>query len=635
MRRYVALLATLASLTACGRPSPSRDPAANIPMVPTYSKDVAPILSANCATCHQPGQGAPFNLLSYADAQPRARAIADMTSRKIMPPWLADPIEPAFEGERRLSAQQIGVLQRWAETGATAGDAPAPASPTTPEPAWALGTPDLILRPARAYSVAPGDLDIFRNLVIRTALPADRFVRAVEFRPGDAPIHHAVVHLDRTGASRAKDGADGQPGFDGMAMGTQDPDGHFIGWAPGRGAIVAAEGRPWRLAKGTDLVVELHLMPQSQPASVQPTIGLYFSDGSSSAAPFMLKMGSNAIDIPAGATDYVVEDTYQLPVDVSVLSVYPHAHYLGKDMLVQAVLPGGQTRTLLHIPRWSFHWQQDYRYTKPLDLPRGTTIRMRFTYDNSDANEENPSHPPVRVVAGQRSTDEMGNLLLQLATASPAERTTLQRDVAIRDAQASVAAAELLTRSTPATAETLTSLGAAYVDAGRVDDGIAALNRALRLDGNSWKAHNELGGAFFKAGRGMEAVAEFRKASRLRPTEASVQFNLGKALAATGVGNEAFTALSQAVRLNPEFAEAHDELGVLLFARGRVAEAIVHLRRAVALSPDSSIAHSDLGGALAQAGQRDEALVHINLALTLDPGNSAARENLARLRGGR
>ena len=630
-----AILVGLMMAAGCGSPSPtpSVPPAAKAP--PTFASDVAPILAAHCASCHRPGQGAPFNLLTYADAKPRAAAIADVTGRHVMPPWLPEPGEPSFVGERRLRPEDIDTLRRWADTGASQGP-PLPAPTPLPADTWASGRPDLVLQPARAFPLTPGEDDVFRNLVIRTSLPADRFIRAVEFRPGDAPVHHAVLHLDRTTGSRRLDGGDGRPGFDGMgAMGTQEPDGHFIGWAPGRGPIVSAEGRPWRLARGTDLVLELHLIPQQAPVAVQPAVALFFSDTAASDAPLMFKMGSKAIDIPAGATNYAISDSYVLPADVTVLSVYPHAHYLGKDMQVHAMLPNGTSRPLLHIARWSFHWQQDYRFTTPIALPRGTTIAMRFTYDNSEANKDNPSHPPVRVMAGPRSTDEMGNLLLQLVPASAADRAKLQADAQAREAVANVAAAELMARAHPASAENLTFLGASYVDVGRLPEGISALSKAVALSPDSSKARNELAGGLLKAGRVEEAVREFQHAARLAPSDAYIHFNLGKALVAANAPDAARSALVRAVTLNPDFPEAHNELGVWLFARGRVAEALVHLRKAAALAPDSAIAHSDLGGALAQAGKRDEALVHIRKALLLDPGNTAARENLARLERGK
>ena len=632
-------LLSLSTLVACGR-SPSPQPNREAPgPVPTFTKDVAPIVFKHCAPCHRPGQGAPFTLLGYDDVRGKAEKIVRATESRRMPPWLPDTVEPGFAGERRLSSLEIDTFKRWVESGAAEGDArDLPARPAWPE-GWQLGTPDLVLTPARPYVLQPQTEDVFRNLVLRVPLSSDRFVRAVEFRPGDAPVHHAVVHLDRTAASRRQDGADGRPGFDGMgAIGTQEPDGHFVGWAPGRGPIQSADGMPWRLHRGTDLVLELHLIPGKTPVSVSPSVALYFSAGAPAAsAPLMFKMASKAIDIPAGARDYAITDRYVLPVDAELLSLYPHAHFLGKEMHVAATLPDGTARDLLRIRQWSFHWQQDYRYVRPVVLPRGTTISMRFTYDNSDGNHENPHHPPQRVTVGQRSTDEMGNLLLQLIPHSSADRARLVADAAAREIAMNVAGAELLVRLNPDQPENLTFLGSSYIDAGRIADGLPYLERALKLDPASAKAHNEMGGALLKQNRLPDALEHFRRAVELSPRDDRLIYNFGKALAAAGRPADAAAALDRALGINPDLAEAHDELGVLLFAGGRLNDAIAHFRRAVELAPDFAIAHSDLGGALAQAGRRDEALAHIRRALELDPDNAAAKENLQRLsrRGGK
>jgi Flp pilus assembly protein TadD len=568
---------------------------------PTFSADVAPLINAHCATCHRPGQGAPFSLLVYEDARSRASAIAEVTAARRMPPWLPDASAPPFEGERRLKDDEIDILQRWADNGAPAGDLLAiTGTPPPPASTWQLGQPDVVVQPGRPFSLTPGHEDVFRNLVIRTNLPADRHVRAVEFHPGDAPIHHAVIHLDATAGSRTRDGSDGRPGFDGMgAPGVQEPDGHFVGWAPGRGPILSAAGRPWRLSSGTDLVVELHLMPGASATSVRPSIGLYFAEAGGAEAPVMLGLGDPPIDIPAGATNYTIADRYTLPVDVQLLSVYPHAHYLGKTMLVEARLPAGEARTLLHIPRWSFHWQQDYRYRVPVSLPRGTTIEMRFTYDNSEANPDNPHHPPVRVTSGLRSVDEMGNLLLQLVPVRAGERSELLRDVTARQASHELAAAGRHAAANPRNIEALTVFGSRLLAAGRAAD----------------------------------AVAQFQSAAQQSPGDARLQFNLARALSAAGSPAAAEATLRRAIGLDSGLAEAHDELGVLLFAQGRLAEALRSLERAVELAPDSAIYRSDFGGGLAQAGRRTEALAQLKRALELDPNNAAAKQNLARLQG--
>ena len=209
----------------------------------------------------------------------------------------------------------------------------------------------------------PTPEDVYRNLVLHTPLKSGVFVRAVEFKTGGAPIHHAVIRVDNTGASRRRDGADGQPGFDGMAQdNVQDPDGHFIGWAPGRGPIVAPQGMPWRLDPGTALVIELHLLPGVEEIPVMPQVGLFLTDEPPARTPVIVIMGSRAIEIPAGEKEYPISDSYVLPGDMDLLSLYPHAHYLGKDIRVEAKLLDGTSRMLLHIARWDFHWQQDYRY---------------------------------------------------------------------------------------------------------------------------------------------------------------------------------------------------------------------------------------------------------------------------------
>src|SRR5439155_16078106 len=143
-------------------------------------------------------------------------------------------------------------------------------------------------------------------------------------------------------------------------------------------------------------------------------------------------------------------------------SVYPHAHYLGKEMRVTATLPGGDVKSLLHIKQWSFHWQQDYRYAAPIPLPRGTRIDMRYTYDNSEANEENPTHPPVRVKLGPRSVDEMAELGLQVMPKSTADAALLARSLDERDTQANVALGGMRVRESPEVAPNQVLLGGAY-----------------------------------------------------------------------------------------------------------------------------------------------------------------------------
>jgi len=624
-RRNSLLALSVASFIGCGRANVADKPV-------TFAKHVAPILFAHCAPCHRPGQPVPFTLLTYDDARTRAKQIAHVIGARQMPPWLPEPGDFALVGERRMTAADIDTLTRWAEAGAPEGDrADLPHVPSWPS-GWALGTPDAVVTLDPPYVLRPGPHDAYRNVIMPLVVPTNRFVRAVEFNPGTTAVHHAVLRIDRTGTSRRRDGEDGQPGFDGMVeANVQDPDGHFIGWAPGRGPIVAPDRMPWRLDAGADLVVELHLMPAALSVDVKPTVALYFTDIPPSADPVMLIMGSKAIDIAADEANYSIEDRYELPVAVDLISLYPHAHYLGKEMIVRAVLPDGSERRLLRIPQWNFRWQQDYRFASAVPLPQGTSIVMRYSYDNSSANASNPHRPPRRVTWGPQSSDEMGTLGVQVRARSASDAAMLVASFARHAARTDVAGAEVLLRAHPDNAANETLVGSSYIGVGHYADAIPHLERALRLDSSSTQAENLLAGALLATGRTADAVLHFRRATRLAPRDGHLRFNLARALEAQGSVNEAIATLRQAIAIDPRLADAHQQLGILLYDQDRIDGAIVHLTEAVRLAPSSAIAHSALGGALAQAGRVADAIAHLQQALAIDPSNAAARANLARL----
>ena len=543
-----------------------------------------------------------------------------------------EPGEYSILGDRRLRNEQIDAIQRWVNSGMVEGNAAdLPTPPTWPD-GWQLGRPDAVLTPAQPYLLDAGSEDKYRDLVIRTSLKSDVFVRGLEFRTGGAPIHHAVVRVDRTSASRRRDGQDGQPGFDSMVLpSVQDPEGQFIGWAPGRGPIVSPDGMPWRLERGSDLVIEVHVMRAGKPLAIQPTVGLFFTDTPPMKTPIRVRMGSQLIDIPAGERAHVVTDTYELPVPVDLLSVFPHAHYLAKEMLFTATLPDGAVRSLLHIKQWNFRWQQDYRYASPVPLPRGTRLTMRYTYDNSDENVDNPNHPPVRVRAGLRATDEMATFGLQVMPQSPEDGARLAESFEEREILANVAVAEARVREAPEAAENQALLGGSYVEARRFADAIPRLEEALRLKDQSASTYNYLGAALMAQGRAASALGHFQRAAALDPRNEGMHFNLGNALGALSRFAEAEAAYERSLVINPDFPDAHVNLGVLLTSRNRIQEALPHFQRAVELNPDSALLEINLGNALATAGRLPEAMQHVRRALQLEPGFPPALDTLRRL----
>ncbi len=376
----------------------------------SFSHDVAPLLDRHCAGCHHAGAVAPFPLLTYADAAKRAQLIATVTGARYMPPWLPDT--PHFLNDRRLTAAEIAIFRQWAEAGAPEGN---PAK-LPPEPhfsqGWTLGSPNLEAAMPEPFHVPADGPDLYRCFAVPLPSHAQHYIRAIEIRPGNPHVvHHALLFEDTTGTARKRDTGEGYECF-----GTPGflPAHGLGGWTPGSQAITMLPGMAETLYAPANLVIQVHYHPTGKPETDRTSVALYFTDERPSRHLEDIGLTSNRIDIPPGQSDYKVTDHFTIPVDVNLLGIIPHAHYICRDMLGYAILPDGKRRTLIHIPDWNFNWQEQYRYPVPMRLPADTRVEMEFTYDNSEANPRNPNHPPKRVLYGPSSTDEMAGLHLQV-----------------------------------------------------------------------------------------------------------------------------------------------------------------------------------------------------------------------------
>ena len=303
----------------------------------TFNRDIAPIIFQSCARCHRPGESGPFSLLTYDDVKKHARQIAVVTRDRFMPPWLPEPQSLKFADEMRLSDDEIATIKKWVEAGTPEGNpADLPTQPKWVE-GWQLGQPDLVLTAEKPYQLPPGGSDMYWNFILPVPIDRTRWVRAVEIRPGDKRfVHHANILVDRQENSRQREKTPGE-GFEGMEIKIEseafDPDSHFLFWKPGTVPYVEPDGMALRLDKGTDLVLNVHLQPTGKPETIQPTIGLYFTDQPATKFPMLLQLQNDSkLDIPAGAKNFLVSDELTLPIDVDLLAIYPHAHYLGQDM---------------------------------------------------------------------------------------------------------------------------------------------------------------------------------------------------------------------------------------------------------------------------------------------------------------
>ena len=414
----------------------------------TFTKDVAPIFFDKCTECHRPGEIAPMSLLNYKEARPWARSIREKVLNREMPPWDADPSHGEFSNNRRLAQKEIEVITAWVDGGAKEGTpVDLPAAPTYVQ-GWSIGKPDLVLTMPQPYTVAASGPDEYQYFAVPTGFKEDRFISAVEVRPGNRRVvHHLVVFVQpppkTVPATSATADLDSQPGTS-AADSTQYRDG-FVNrtkqdapvfddgcslpnggggfrtdvskaepvpgilaeYLPGnRGEIMEPESAK-RIPAGSVLLFQVHYAKTAgEVQKDQSSIGLIFAK----SQPRKLvdtKLVFNAyFSIPPGNASHQTTACWKLADDVSIVSLTPHMHFRGKAMEIKAFYPDGKSQVLLNVPRYKFAWQTIYYLKRPLTVPKGTRIAVTTLFDNSTGNKFNPD--PTRAVRwGEPTYDEM------------------------------------------------------------------------------------------------------------------------------------------------------------------------------------------------------------------------------------
>lgn len=423
-------------------------PAESLPARVTWSEQVAPIVYGSCTGCHRPGSAGPVPLLSYRDAADRAELIRYVTGTRYMPPWPADPGYRHFVGEHVLTPEQIALIGRWVEQGAPEGDPRrAPKPPSFPQGSG-LGKPDLVVRMPAPYRIRGDNADKFVSMRLPFSIPRDTFVRAIEFVPGNRKlVHHVNAHLVTYRDSMPKNLLKG-PWFSEAGEHNMDPLGQLglsggdstgrsltlsvTNYLPGTEPTLYPEGiGGFRLTReGFLLMHHVHYGPTPVDQADSSYFNVFFAPKPPSRPTYTLLLGTLGrapvvppLVIPADSVK-TFRTQFTLPADISVLTINPHMHLLGRTFLAYAVPPGGDTIPLVRIPRWDFRWQYFYTFEKILKLPRGTTIYAVATFDNTRNNPNNPFKPPREVReqgASMRSTDEMFQCIITMMPYRPGD----------------------------------------------------------------------------------------------------------------------------------------------------------------------------------------------------------------------
>jgi Flp pilus assembly protein TadD len=438
-----------------------------------------------------------------------------------------------------------------------------------------------------------------------------------------------------------------------------DPDSHFLFWKPDSTALVEPDGMPWRLDPGNDLILNLHLKPTGKPETVRARIGLYFTPRPATAQPMLLQLENDAaLDIPPGDKAFIITDELKLPVAVDLLGIYPHAHYLARRMEAWITLPTGAHHPLLLINDWDIDRQSVYRLAKPLFLPKGSVLHMRYTYDNSAANPRNRHSPPIRVRAGNRSEDEMGHLWLQvLPKPGPTDhadprialerawmQSRLRKNPHDQLAQYNLASlsmeeddphqAAVLYRAvlaqSPNDVRALTALGSALELSGDTTAAETQFRAALDHDPANAPAAFDLAQLDLRRSAFPQAELLFRRLATDHPDDTGAHLGLARALLAQGNASAAKLELQQLLLRTPEDCEALAALAQVDLQQGNLDQAQQLLTHALRIHDDPD-AERTLALVYADQGQLPQALGHLQSWQRLAPNDAEPHRALAQV----
>ena len=434
---FISLVVLLMLFSACGKLNKSD---LELPEKVTFNEHIAPIIHANCSACHRPDGGAPFQMLTYRDVAKRAKMIRDVTADRYMPPWPADPHYRSFVGERYLTERQIALLAKWVEDGREEGDGNSPQPPYFASGS-VFGEPDLVVPFQDSVFIKGDNLDKFMVMKVPFEIPKDTFVRLIEFVPGNRElVHHMNGHLITYDFDQKTDVFEGQhivTDVDGSTMETYktlsiaNDDGSFPTLTPSVSnylpgvlpAIYPGGIGSYKVnRKSAFLIKNMHYGPTPIDAFDQSYFNVFYADGPPKRPIQEWMLGTLGISEVKPAlvvppdTIMKVETNFTVPQDVSLLTINPHMHLIGREFKAWATTPTGEEIPLISIPKWDFRWQYFYTFHKMLKIPKGSVIHVEGVYDNTLDNPNNPYDPPKTVVEpinrDMKTTDEMFQFII-------------------------------------------------------------------------------------------------------------------------------------------------------------------------------------------------------------------------------
>ena len=384
-----------------------------------FETNIKPILTKHCVNCHQNGGIAPFALDNWTDVDARAIMIGAVTASKYMPPWRADTSFQHYKNENYLSKTDIELIQQWIQNDQPRGiverrkEKGLPPSKVKKK----QGT-EIQIGFNRAFIIKGENKEEFRFFHMPSKIKENGFIQSIEFAPGNKKqVHHSRIMIDTT---QSISGIDGLSEEDSSILKYQTKplaDPFLFGWVPGNDKIIFPKGIGKKIYANSDFIVNVHYVPSPIQVVDSSSIIIQLTDEPVEREAQTLTLTENNISnqpfiiYPNKKSTFYMRSPI-LQDSISLISIMPHMHLLGKSFKSYAITPDGNILPLVHVPSWDFNWQTTYQFTKFTVLPKGTVIYAEATYDNTNENPLNPYKPARTVGYGWGSKDEMMNLIL-------------------------------------------------------------------------------------------------------------------------------------------------------------------------------------------------------------------------------
>ncbi len=372
-----------------------------------FSEDISPIIYNKCTECHFVGGAGPMPFTSYEEVASLGVMINYVTQSGYMPPWHADPDYSNFLGERVLTDDEKQLISDWVDGGMEQGDPLLEAEIPEFVEGSVIGVPDAVLTMEEEYLIEGNNQDDYRVFVFSTNFPEDKYLKSIEIIPGNlSAVHHVLVNIDTSGACADLDASTPEYGYEcesGFCIGSIPQ--LSAGYTPGMVPPIWNNDIGLVLPAGADIAIQIHYAPSSIDEYDQSSVNLFFKDQPVEREVEVLTIVDTQLQIPANEI-YTHYNSYQIPFDMSLISVLPHMHLIGKSWLIYAE-NNGDTIPIISIPDWDFNWQTFYQPEYMLKLPEGYTLHAYATYDNTSSNPTNPNSPPQEMFWCDYTTCEM------------------------------------------------------------------------------------------------------------------------------------------------------------------------------------------------------------------------------------